>query len=221
MDSKPRIVIIDQHTLVAEAVQKLLELELGLNVVDVVSDANALLAVLDRLRPDLVLFRIEKPYTAALECSRLLNATYPAIKIIVLTTNENPKTALDCMNNWASAFQLMKSAEELVKAVRDVIAGSKYLSPDLKKKLVEGRQRDATFQSVASLTARQVQVLKLLNAGGTMKEIASSLHITARTVAFHKYRIMAKLGTKNNMELLRISQTTCADFSNAQDKCIL
>jgi len=100
----------------------------------------------------------------------------------------------------------MKSAEELLQAVRRVVAGSKYLSPDLQRKLQEAQWRNARFQSTASLTDRQRQVLKLLNEGCTMREIAANLRITARTVAFHKYRIMAVLGAKNSTELLRFSE---------------
>lgn len=205
MGGKPQIIIVEQHTLVAAAVKKLLEDELGLAVLATVNDPNPPPAAFDNLQPNLVLFHIYKPYTAGLECARQLKAAHPGIKIIVLTTNENPKTALDCINDWASAYLLMRSAEELVQAVRRVVAGSKYFCPDLQRKLHEGRWQDARFQSTSSLTARQRQVLKLLNEGRTMREIAASLRITARTVAFHKYRIMSVLGAKNTTELLQLS----------------
>jgi DNA-binding NarL/FixJ family response regulator len=190
--------------LVAEAVKKLIEVDLGLNVLAISPDAKLLPDALDKLQPDLILFVIYKS-SGALECARQIKATHPAIKIVVLTSNENPKTALDCMNSWASGYLLMKSAEELVKAVRLITAGSKYLSPNLQKKFEEARWRNARFQSMTSLTSRQRQVLELVKVGCTMKEIAANLHITARTVAFHKYRIMSTLGAKNNAELLRIS----------------
>ena len=206
MYGKPSIVIVEQHTLVAEAVKKLLELELGLHVLDTFNDASLLVAAFDKVQPDLILLHIYKPSTAGFEYARKLKATYPAIKMIVLTTNENPQIALECMNSWASGYLLMKSAEELLQAVRRVVAGSKYLSPDLQRKLQEAQWRNARFQSTASLTDRQRQVLKLLNEGCTMREIAANLRITARTVDFHKYRIMAVLGAKNSTELLRVSE---------------
>ena len=206
MYGKPSIVIVEQYSLVAEAVKKLLELELGLRVLDTFSDASLLVASFDKAQPDLILLHIYEPCTAGFEYARTLKATYPAIKMIVMTTNENPKIALDCMNSWASGYLLMKSAEELLQAVRRVVAGSKYLSPDLQRKLQEAQWRNARFQSTASLTDRQRQVLKLLNEGCTMREIAANLRITARTVAFHKYRIMAVLGAKNSIELLRFSE---------------
>ena len=203
---EPRIVIVEPHTLVAEAVRKLLELELGLRVLGTFNDASLLLAAFDRVQPDLILLHVYKPYTAEFEFARTLKATYPAIRIIVLTTNENPQIAMDCLNSWASGYLLMKSAGQLVEAVRRVVAGFKYLSPDLQRKLQEAQWRSARFQSTASLTDRQLQVLKLLNEGCTMREIAANLRITTRTVAFHKYRIMAVLGAKNSIELLRFSE---------------
>ena len=206
MYGKPSIVIVEQYSLVAEAVKKLLELELGLRVLDTLSDASLLVASFDKAQPDLILLHIYEPCTAGFEYARTLKATYPAIKMIVMTTNENPKIALDCMNSWASGYLLMKSAGELLHAVRRVVAGSKYLSRDLQRKLQEAQWRNARFQSTASLTDRQLQVLKLLNEGCTMREIAANLRITARTVAFHKYRIMAVLGAKNSTELLRFSE---------------
>ena len=206
MYGKPSVVIVEQHTLVAEAVKKLLELELGLRVLDTFNDASLLVAAFDKVQPDLILLHIYKPDTAGFEFARTVKAAYPAIKIIVLTTNENPQIALDCMNSWASGYLLMKSVGELGQAVRSVVAGSKYLSPDLQRKLQEAQWRNARFQSTASLTDRQREVLKLLNERWTMREIAANLRITARTVAFHKYRIMAVLGVSNSIELLRFSE---------------
>src|SRR6516225_8898833 len=206
MYGKPSIVIVEQYSLVAEAVKKLLELELGLRVLDTFSDASLLVASFDKAQPDLILLHIYEPCTAGFEYARTLKATYPAIKMIVMTTNENPQIALDCMNSWASGYLLMKSAEELVQAVRRVVAGSKYLSPELQRNLQEAQWRNPRFQSTASLTDRQREVLKLLNEGWTMREIAAQLRITARTVAFHKYRIMALLGAKNSIELLQLSE---------------
>ena len=206
MHGKPRIVIVEEHSLVAEAVKKLLELELGLRVLDTFSDASLLLAAVDKVQPDLILLHVYERYAVRFEYARKLKAAYPAIKMIVLTTNENPQIALDCMNSWASGYLLMKSAEELVQAVRRVVAGSKYLSPELQRNLQEAQWRNPRFQSTASLTDRQREVLKLLNEGWTMREIAAQLRITARTVAFHKYRIMALLGAKNSIELLQLSE---------------
>jgi len=87
MYGKPSIVIVEQYSLVAEAVKKLLELELGLRVLDTLSDASLLVASFDKAQPDLILLHIYEPCTAGFEYARTLKATYPAIKMIVMTTN--------------------------------------------------------------------------------------------------------------------------------------
>lgn len=202
--AKARILLADDHTLVAEALKRLLEPDF--EVVGTVGDGRALLRAAAQLRPDLVLVDLNMPLLNGLDASEQLKQTLPKIKIIVLTMNEDPDIAAETMGKWASGYLLKKSAgSELLKAVRDVLQGRKYVTPALQAAVAEIASRDSRSEAGRTLTARQREVLQLLAEGHTMKEAAAILNVATRTVAFHKYRIMQDFGLENNSELLRFA----------------
>jgi DNA-binding NarL/FixJ family response regulator len=201
---KARILLADDHTLVVEAFKKLLEPEF--EVVGTVGDGRALLRLAPELQPDVVLVDLNMPLLNGLDASEQLKQLMPKVKIIVLTMNEDAEIAAETLQKWASGYLLKKSAgSELLKAVRDVLVGLKYVTPAVKTELEEIAAREPRSESSRVLTARQREVLQLLAEGHTMKEAAAILHVTARTVAFHKYRIMRDFGLENNSELLRFA----------------
>jgi len=202
--ARARVLIADDHTLVAEAFKRLLEPEC--EVVGTVADGRALLRLAPQLKPDLVLVDLNMPLLNGLDAGEQLKQVLPAVKIIVLTMNEDPEIAAETMDKWASGYLLKKSAgSELLKAVRDVLRGGKYVTPALQEAIAEIVSRDSRSESVRTLTPRQREVLQLLAEGHTMKEAAAILNVATRTVAFHKYRIMQEFGLENNSELLRFA----------------
>ena len=203
--AKPKILLADDHTLVAEAFKRLLEPEF--EVVGTVADGRALLRAAPELKPDVVLVDLNMPLLNGLDASEQLKQSSPQIKIIVLTMNEDPDIAAETMDKWASGYLLKKSAgSELLKAVRDVLRGGRYVTPVLDQAVMHRMARDPRgLEATRSLTPRQREVLQLLAEGHTMKEAAAILHVATRTVAFHKYRIMQDFGLENNSELLRFA----------------
>src|SRR5208283_2847295 len=202
--TKARILIADDHTLVAEAFKKLLEPEF--QVVRTVSDGRALLRAADELKPDLALVDLNMPLLNGLDAGAQLKESMPRLKIIVLTMNEDTEIAAEALGKWASGYLLKKSAgSELLKAVREVLRGAKYVTPAVQKALELLSPRESTGEGPRSLTPRQREVLQLLAEGHTMKEAAAILHVATRTVAFHKYRIMQDFGLSNKSELLRFA----------------
>jgi DNA-binding NarL/FixJ family response regulator len=200
---KTRILLADDHTLVAEAIQRLLEPEF--EVVGVVADGRSLVREACALKPDVVLVDLNMPLLNGLDASEQLKAANPGMKIIVLTMNEDAEIAAQTMRTWASGYLLKKSAgSELVKAVREVLRGGKYITPALEEVLAELAVREPR-EAGRVLTQRQREVLQLLAEGRTMKEAAAILNVATRTVAFHKYRIMEDFGLANNSELLRFA----------------
>jgi DNA-binding NarL/FixJ family response regulator len=202
---KARILLADDHTLVAEAIKRLLEPEF--DVVGVVADGRSLVREACNLKPDVVLVDLNMPMLNGLDASEQLKAAHPGMKIIVLTMNEDAEIAMQTMRTWASGYLLKKSAgSELVKAVREVLRGGKYITPALEDVLAELSVREPrSSESGRVLTQRQREVLQLLAEGRTMKEAAAILNVATRTVAFHKYRIMEDFGLTNNSELLRFA----------------
>lgn len=202
--TKARILLADDHTLVAEAFKRLLEPEF--EVVGTVGDGRALLKAAGELKPDLVLVDLNMPLLNGLDAGEQLKQTLPKIKIIVLTMNEDPEIAAETMEKWASGYLLKKSAgSELLKAVRDVLRGGRYIAPALREAMQELATRDSRPDSSRGLTARQREVLQLLAEGHTMKEAAAILNVATRTIAFHKYRIMQDFGLENNADLVRFA----------------
>jgi DNA-binding NarL/FixJ family response regulator len=201
---KARILLADDHTLVAEAFKKLLEPEF--EVVGTVGDGRALLRKAPELNPDAVLVDLNMPLLNGLDAGEQLKQILPKVKIIVLTMNEDAEIAAETMGKWASGYLLKKSAgSELLKAVREVLRGAKYITPALEKELIELSLRDSRSEAARALTPRQREVLQLLAEGHTMKEAGAILHVATRTVAFHKYRIMQDFGLENNSDLLRFA----------------
>lgn len=201
---KARVLLADDHTLVVEALKRLLEPEF--QVVGTVADGRTLLRVAPELKPDVVLVDLNMPLLNGLDASEQLKQILPKVKIIVLTMNEDAEIAAETMTRWASGYLLKKSAgSELLKAVREVLRGNKYITPAIAAELAEYSTRGPRPEAAKSLTTRQREVLQLLAEGHTMKEAADILHLATRTVAFHKYRIMHDFGLENNSELLRFA----------------
>ena len=200
-----RVLLADDHTLVLEAFEKLLEPEYA--VVGSVSDGRSLLTAAAELKPDVIVLDIAMPLLNGLDAARQLKKTMPAIKLIFLTMNEDPDLAHEAFRIGASGYLLKTSASsELSKAINEVLCGRSYVTPIITQGMVNSfiRRPDDNRGSV-QLTPRQREVLQLLIEGHSMKEAAGILNITPRTVAFHKYRMMEQLHLKTNADLIQFA----------------
>jgi DNA-binding NarL/FixJ family response regulator len=201
---RPRILLADDHTLVVEGFRRLLEPEF--EIAGVVSDGHALLTAAAQTKPDVVVLDLGLPLMSGMDAGRELKRLLPLIKIVVVTMNEDPDVARLALRHWASAYLVKKAAgSELIKAVREVLKGRSYVTPRFAQRLMEGFIRDPLPHAAKELTPRQREVLHLLAEGRTMKETADVLHLTPRTIAFHKYRIMEEFGLKSNSDLVRFA----------------
>jgi DNA-binding NarL/FixJ family response regulator len=125
---------------------------------------------------------------------------------VIVTANEDPGLAARAIQSCASAYVLKRGAgSELVRAIREVMRERTYVTPLITDGMVQALMQTRHDRSEAELTARQREVLQLLAEGKSMKEAASILGITARTVAFHKYRMMEQLKIHSSAELIRIA----------------
>lgn len=201
--NRSRVLIADDHYLVAELCQKLLETEF--NVLRIVSDGHELVQAAAQLKPDVIVLDIGMPVLNGLDAGQQAKKALHSVKLVFLTMNTDPDLALEAFNRGASGYLLKTcAASELVLAVREVLKGGTYLSPSLKEKVEYLRwQGKKIVAEKERLTERQREVLQLLAEGKVMKEVAGILHMTTRTVAFHKYRIMEVLGAESSAELVR------------------
>lgn len=204
MTNRSRILIADDHNLVAELCKRLLENEF--DVVGIVGDGRALVRTAERLRPDVVVIDIAMPILNGLDAGRQLKEILPDIKLVFLTMNTDADVAAEAFARGASGYLLKTcAASEMVLAVRQVLRGKPYLSRALSADAINCRrwEHKELVDESDRLTQRQREVLQLLAEGKVMKEIAAILHMTTRTVAYHKYRIMEVLGASCNAELVK------------------
>jgi len=205
----PRIIIADDHTLVAEACRKLLESEY--EIVATVSDGRALVRAVAELSPHLIIVDVSMPLLNGLDAGQQSKELIPSIKVIFLTMNHEADLAAEAFRRGASGY-LVKTcaASELTIAVREVLRGKSYLSPMIAKDTVDFllRQDKKMVDEADRLTERQREVLQLLAEGKCMKEVAAVLNLATRTVAFHKYRIMEVLNIRTNAELVQYAIRT-------------
>jgi DNA-binding NarL/FixJ family response regulator len=202
--AKARLLIADDHALVVEAFKKLLEPDF--EVVGVASDGRELLQLVPATRPDVVLLDLGMPLLNGFEAGRRLKKLLPAAKILVLTMNEDVDTATAALREWASGYVLKSSdVTELRKAIIAVMNGKRYISQRIAERQIQQFIWDPHRSQTRPLTTRQREVLQLLAEGHSMKEAAAELHVSTRTIAFHKYNIMEEYGLKNNSEFIRFA----------------
>ena len=207
--SRSRVLIADDHILVADLCKKLLEPEF--DVVGTVADGRALVRTAANLKPDVVVIDVAMPILNGLDAGQQVKEMLPAVKLVYLTMNPDPEVAAEAFRRGASGFLLKTcAADELVIGVRKVLRGVPYMSPQLSKETVSylRNQSKTLVDEQERLTERQRAVLQLLAEGKVMKEVGSVLNMTTRTVAFHKYRIMEVLGAKSNADLVRYAVRT-------------
>jgi DNA-binding NarL/FixJ family response regulator len=201
----PRVILADDHTLVADALSQLLAPHC--EIVATVADGHALLDSAALLNPDVVVVDIAMPLLNGLEAGRQLKEKMPGVKLVFLTMNEDPELAVEAIRVGASAYVSKKSAaSELLSAIQVVLRGKTYVTPKIARGMQESFIRDPLGRKhPKAITPRQREVVQLLAEGKSMKQVAYALKVTPRTVAFHKYRIMQELGLRTNAELVQFA----------------
>ena len=189
-----RVLLGDDHALVIEGFRRILQTEF--EVVGAAEDGKTLVSDALRLKPDVILIDISLPVLNGIEAARLIRKDWPGAKIIFVTMHADLTYLRDAFRLGASGYLLKQSAgKDLLTAVREVLAGNTYLGPGISKLLPDPQLRRAIEQGqVPDLTARQIEVIRLIGSGQANDEIAAALDITIRTVRFHRSEIARKLG---------------------------
>jgi DNA-binding NarL/FixJ family response regulator len=201
-----RVLLADDHRMVAEGLKSLLSAEFEL--LEVVEDGQALVSAAKRLRPDVIVADITMPRLNGLDALDQLRKIHPEVKVVFLTMHQEPAYARRALEAGASGFVLKHSAPaELVAAIHAALAGGTYVTPALAGEVFRKIQRGAeeSPSPVARLTGRQREILQLLAEGLSAKEAADRLRISARTVEFHKYQMMETLGLRHSAELIHFA----------------
>jgi DNA-binding NarL/FixJ family response regulator len=199
---KPRVLLADDHRMVAEGLKGLLEDEFEL--VGIVEDGRAMVKAARELRPDVIVADISMPQLNGIEALANLKRDNPDVRVVFLTMHRDAAYARRALEAGAAGYVLKHSAPaELALAVRAALQGRTFIAPDLAAEVFRhGKPKD---DPAAALTSRQREILQLLAEGKSAKEIGSTLDLSARTVEDHKYRMMESLGIDNSAELIQFA----------------
>jgi two-component system, NarL family, response regulator NreC len=203
------IVLADDHQLVREGLRRLLEAEPGFDVVGEADDGLAVAPLVAKLRPRVLVIDLMMPGIGGIDATRQVIKESPDTRVVILSMHTAEPFVLEALRNGASAF-VPKDAPgtELVKAIREVVAGRRYLSPPLSETVIRaflaGTWGNAT-DAYDRLTTREREVLHLTAQGLSNKEIARRLDVSPRTAETHRTNLMRKLGFKNRTELIRFA----------------
>lgn len=204
---KPRILLADDHRMVAEGLRGLLEADYHL--VGIVEDGRALLEAADKFVPDVVVADVSMPLLNGIEAVRQLKKKNKDIAVVFLTMHLDVAYAASAFEAGASGYVLKHSApSELLTAISNALKGRTYITPLLAGDLLNyqrNRPKGDKEDGLSCLTSRQREVLQLIAEGLSVKESATVLGISTRTVEFHKYSIMESLGLKSSAELMRFA----------------
>lgn len=203
---RPRVLLADDHLIVAEGLKRLLEPEFEL--VGVVEDGFALLEVAEAEKPDVIVTDISMPGLNGIEALEELKQKNSDVRVVCLTMHRDVAYARRALDAGALGYVLKHSApEELALAVRAAAAGRAFITPAIAGEVLQSVRSgdDAATDPVSKLTLRQREILRLLADGDSAKKIARQLDISPRTVEFHKYSMMETLGVSTSAELIRFA----------------
>ncbi len=199
-----RVLLADDHLMFLAGLKKLLESEF--EVVGAVEDGRSLVEAAKQLQPDLIVADISMPSLNGIDAVMRLKEEGLNAKVIFLTMHGDSLFVREALRAGVAGYILKRDApDRLVTAIREVMHGKTFLSTDALTGVIRkpGAQRlDTAF---GSLTSRQREVLQLLAEGRSSKEIAWTIHVSTRTVEFHKYQLMKRLGVHNTAELTGIA----------------
>jgi len=199
---RTRVLLADDHPLTLEGLRTFLEP--NVESVGTVTNGRALVDEALRLKPDLIVLDITMPLLNGIDAAVQIKKSLPDAKFVFVTMHANPAYLEAALNAGATGYVLKSAArEELLDAIRDVLAGRIYVTPSLSSDHLERFSDPSRAASTLRLSAREREILQLIAEGKAAKEIAFLLSISAKTVAFHRENIKRKLNLHSTAELTK------------------
>ena len=199
-----RILVVDDHELVRLGLRQALEGYRSIQVVGEATDGETALVMCRKLRPDVVLLDVGLPGLSGFEVTARLQQLDPPPGIIILTVHERRPYPERLLEAGASGYVTKGCpASELVEAIRTVAAGGRHIGTRIAQKMALDLLPGGRSSPFDELSAREMEVMLMLADGMRIAEIATSMHLSPKTVATYKYRIFEKLGTRNDVDMTR------------------
>lgn len=207
-DHKIRVLIVDDHQLVRAGIAALLRNERDIQVVGEADSGEDALQKVRSLSPDIVLMDISMPTMDGIETTRRIKHAHSTARILVLTQYEQEEYIKRVIQSGASGYLLKTTVVgELIRAIRAVSRGEQFFAPSVSRVMVDSFVRRATGQvsetNTVVLTHREEEILRLVAEGHTNQQIGDKLHISVRTVEFHRANLNEKLGVHDTASLVR------------------
>jgi two-component system invasion response regulator UvrY len=199
-----RVLIADDHAILRRGLQEILARELEDSVFGEAKDAQEVLARTQNDDWDLVILDITMPGRSGLDVLRDLKALRPKLPVLILSMHSEAQYGKRILRAGASGFMNKESApEELVKAVHKLLAGGRYVSPELAERLALDLNDEVRQDVQETLSHREFEVLRMIASGKTISQIAEELHLSVSTVSTHRARILEKMEMTTTAELMR------------------
>ncbi len=204
-----KVFLVDDHRIFLEGLVRLIQDHPSMKIIGTASDGRETLKQIQTLQPDVVLMDISMPNLNGLEATRLIKQVSPKTKILILSMHENDEFLKRALKAGAVGYLLKdSSADELFQAIEEVDRGNTYLSPSLSRKLIADylgtiKKTGPGKISDHALTGREREIVQLLGEGHSNPEIAKCLHLSPKTIATHRKKIMKKLHLHRITDLVR------------------
>ncbi|MCX5839188.1 MAG: response regulator transcription factor [Deltaproteobacteria bacterium] len=198
-----RVIIVDDHPVVRRGLKQIIAAEQDMQVVGEAENAREALRVIRETACDAVVLDINLPDASGLDVLSQLKSEHPTLPVLIMSFHDEKPYALRVLKAGASGY-LMKNSipEELIKAIRKITSGGKYISPSFAETLAsELTSLETPLHE--KLSNREFQILCLIASGKSLKEIGEALFISGKTVSTYRARILEKMGMSNNSDLAR------------------
>ena len=201
-----KILVADDHRVLADGLKALLETEPDFQVEGIAQNGEEVLKLLEEKQVDVVLMDISMPVMDGLETTAKITSLFPKVKVLILTTHDDGGLVNSVFENGASGY-ILKNApgEELVRSIRSVAVGQKVISPHLTSKMIDFIQRGkhTPDPKAPKVTRRELEIIQLIAQELTTKKIAAKLFLSPNTIVTHKRNLFVKFDVKNSVGLIR------------------
>jgi len=195
-----KVLIVDDHQIIREGIRSMLEREPDMKVLGEAEDGRSATRMARELGPDIIVMDICMPDMNGILATSVILSEFPKIKVLALSMHTDRRFVYNMLRAGASGYLIKEcSFKELVRAIRVVIANSTYLSPGIADVVVKDYVRPPAYSdspSSSNLTIRESEVLQLVAEGHSTAQIATSLHVSVKTIETHRQNLLAKINTK-------------------------